>query len=284
MPELALPLDRLLRSGATRLEQAGLPEPMPEALRLWSGLQGSTPARVFLARNEAVDPRPAACFRAAVTRRAQGEPLAYVTGWAGFRHLTLKTDGRALIPRPETEGLVELVLDRTSSGMVADIGAGTGCIALSLAKEGRYTRVVAMEQSTAALALARENRVLTGLSVDLLAGDLCDPLADDSLDALVSNPPYIAHKEYLNLDPSVRGWEPAAALESGVDGLDATRRLLEEGRRVVRAGGWIALEVDSTRAERVARMAGEEGWARVTLHADVFGRTRYLLAQRSKSA
>ncbi len=272
----------LLGEAARRLAAAGLADPRREALRTWAGLTGCVPPRaVGGGGGTRVGGAPAAAFRAAVDRRARGEPLAHVTARAGFRHLELRADGRALIPRPETEGLVELVLERAPAGVVADIGTGTGCIALSLATEGRYQRVLAVDRSAAALSLARENAALLGHPIAMVRGDLASALAPGSLDALVSNPPYLSAAEYAALDPSVRDWEPAEALVSGPAGLDATDTLLADGRRVVRPGGWVALEVDCSRAAEAARRATALGWADVAIHHDLFGRERYLLARRN---
>ena len=189
-------------------------------------------------------------------RRAAGEPLAHVTGRIGFRTLQLRSDRRALIPRPETEGLVDLVLARVRTGRIADIGTGSGCLALSLAAEGGFEQVWAVDSSAEALALARGeprgNRRQGGADPRRPLRSRC---ATDSLDAVVSNPPYLTDGEYEALDPSVKQWEPAAALSSGPDGLDATSRLLSDARDVVRPGGWLALEVDCTRAARVAAQA-----------------------------
>jgi release factor glutamine methyltransferase len=228
-------------------------------------------------------PNLAAAFLGAVERRARGEPLSYVTGWTGFRLLKLRIDRRSLIPRPETEGLVELLLERVGGGRVADVGTGSGCIALSLATEGRYDRVIAIDRSRAALALAAVNRELVGAPVTLVRGDLTAPLRSRSLDGLVSNPPYLTATEYSDLDTSVAGWEPRDALVSGDDGLDATIRLLHDGSRVLRSGGWIALELDVNRAATVAELARTGEWEAVEVRADLFGRERYLLARRSKS-
>ena len=164
---------------------------------------------------------------------------------------------------------------------MADVGTGSGCLALSLATEGDFDEVVAVDLSPAAIALAEENRREVGAAVHLVLGDLCAPLGDASLDALVSNPPYLTTAEYAALDASVRQWEPGTALESGADGMAATGRLLAEGRRVVRPGGWIALEVDCTRATVAAARARELGWSEVVVETDLFGRERYLLARRS---
>jgi release factor glutamine methyltransferase len=223
----------------------------------------------------------AAKFMDGVGRRAEGEPLAYVTGWTGFRRLELRIDRRALIPRPETEGLVDLVLERVPAGRVADLGTGSGCIALSLATEGRYELVVAVDRSEDALALAEENRRLVGAPVALLRGDFLDGVGTECLDAVVSNPPYISEREYADLDPSVSRWEPREALVGGVDGLGETARLLDEARRVVRPRGWVALEIDAGRAAATAALARGLGWRAVEVRVDLFGRERYLLARRS---
>ena len=271
-----------LAAAADGLGAAGIAEPRREALRIWAGLTGEAPARALAdAAATPLDGGRAGAFLAAAERRARGEPLAYVTGRAGFRHLELAADCRALIPRPETEGLVELVLERAQGGDVADIGTGTGCIALSLATEGGCRRVVAVDCSEAALALARENAAALRVDLALVQGDLTHALAAGSLDALVSNPPYLSAAEYAALDPSVREWEPALALQSGLDGLAATEVLLDDGRRVLRPRGWIALELDCSRAAEAARRASALGWADVAIHHDLFGRERYLLARRN---
>ena len=273
----------LLAEVAALLAAGGIAESRREALRLWTDLQGRSAAEVLLDGHLGDESGSAELLRQAARRRAAGEPLAHVVGSAGFRTLTLASDGRALIPRPETEGLVDLVLARVRTGRVADIGTGSGCLALSLASEGEYSEVCGVDSSAAALALAAENLAVVGGRVRLVRGDLCEHLRTASLDAMVSNPPYLSDAEYASLDPSVRRWEPAAALVSGPDGLDATTRLLRESRRVLRAGGWLAMEVDCTRAERVAAAAGALGWMDVAIHADLFGRERYLLARRSAS-
>jgi release factor glutamine methyltransferase len=278
--DLGLSCRALIAEAAGALRAAGMSDPRREAVRVWSGLEGVPPATLLDAGSPVPVERSSA-FLAAVRRRAAGEPLAHVTGSAGFRHLLLRSDARALIPRPETEGLAELVLARVRTGCVADIGTGSGCVALSLAMEGGYSQVTGIDISPEALALAEENRRRTGAVVRLVRADLTTSLRSDCLDALVSNPPYLTAGEYAALDPSVRDWEPELALVAGADGLDAIDRLLDDGRRVVRAGGWLALEVDVTRARQCAARAGESGWTDVAIHADLFGRERYLLARRS---
>lgn len=283
MPEVAVTLAALLAEAGSRLHAAGVLAAAREALSIWADRHGGPPARAYLERARPVALDDATAYLEMVERRAAGEPLAYVTGWTGFRRLELRIDRRALIPRPETEGLVDRLLAKAPAGRVADVGTGSGCIALSLAREGGYEAVVAIDRSAEALALARVNRDLIGATIELIEGDLTSGLASASLDAMVSNPPYLTDGEYAALDPSVALWEPRAALASGPDGLDATRGLLDGGRRVLRAGGWIALEVDAGRAQAVAALAGRLGWERVEVGEDLFGRERYVLARRNET-
>ncbi len=271
----------LLAEATAALSAGGVSQPRREALRLWSDLCGTAPVEIFLVGEAGAEPAVATALRDAVRRRAAGEPFAHVAGRIGFRSLLLRSDRRALIPRPETEGLIDLLLARVRTGRAADIGTGSGCLALSLASEGSFSQVLAVDISPDALALAEENRAALGARVDLVRGDLCGSVRPATLDAVVSNPPYLTEAEYAALDPSVKRWEPAAALVSGSDGLYATSRLLHDARDALRPGGWLALEVDCTRAAEVAAHAGALGWMDVTIHADLFGRERYLLARRS---
>jgi release factor glutamine methyltransferase len=278
-----LSLGDLLEDAGRMLAAANVGEPRQEALRLWADLVASTPGAAALARRTAVSAAQVDAFLGAVERRAGGEPLAYVTGRAGFRRLELHVDDRVLIPRPETEGLVELVLLHARRGVVADVCTGSGAIALSLSDEGEYAGVIGTDSSPDALAVAAGNVSRLGLPVVLVRCDLTAALAPASVDVLVANPPYIAAAEYAALDASVREWEPRLALESGADGLDATRRLLHEGSRVVRQGGLVAVELDASRAAASVALARGHGWEDARIHQDLFGRERYLLARRSKS-
>src|SRR5437870_12428423 len=281
-----------MKDAAARLAAAGLPRSRREATMLWAAVAGAgtKPGDVWLQQ----DQQPAVAlverFWLAVERRSSGVPFAYAVGRTGFRTLDLQLDARALIPRPETEGLVDLVLRWAGvgarapgsghRGMAADIGTGCGCIALALAVEGAFDRVIAVERSPEAAALARNNVALVrpAVPVEVREGDLLAPLAGERCRAIVSNPPYLTQAEYLGLDPSVGQFEPRDALVSGPDGLAATRALLVGGRGVLEPGGLLALEVDERRAERVARLARELAWSRVTVYDDLFGRARYVLA------
>jgi release factor glutamine methyltransferase len=280
---MAATVAAVVTDAARRLHQGGISGPRREALRLWAAVTHGDAADVALRGEHLVDSGTEIRYEIAISRRSAGEPLAHVTGTIGFRRLDLISDARALIPRPETEGLVDLLLQRVRTGRVVDVGTGSGCIALSLLQEGSFQEVVALDRSSAALALAKLNCEFTGLRPSLVRGDMCEPLRERAFDALVSNPPYLTEAEYRDLDPSVGDWEPQLALVSGADGMSATRRLLDEGRRVLSPGGWLALEVDCTRAAATAAQASALGWQDVNVHVDLFGRERYLLARRSNA-
>lgn len=228
----------------------------------------------------------------AADRLARGMPFAYAVGRAAFRHLELEVDWRVLIPRPETELLVELVLESAEAApgsVVADVGTGSGAIALALATEGSFSRVIATDVSRDALEVARRNLELVSdrlrAPVELRVGDGVSPLAGDRLDVLVSNPPYIAFVEVAELPALVRDWEPPQALSCGDQGLAVTRALVEGGGGVLREGGLLALEVDARRAREVQGMLVRHGgWADVAVHLDLTGRERFVTATCVRTA
>ena len=272
---------RVLRRITDELTQASGDLNDGEATALWAAVAGLSPAEVWLRRESEAAPDTVSRFRKAVEQRKSGVPFAYVVGSIGFRTLDLKIDPRALIPRPETEGLVELVLARCSTGLIADIGTGSGCIGLSLAVEGNFERVIAVEQSPVAAALARENveRIAPQTPVEIRVGNLLAPLVEkgERFRAIVSNPPYVSLAEYNALDSSVRDFEPREALVSGVTGLDATRGLFAGAASLLEPGGLLALEIDETRADAVRKLGRELGWV-VDIHTDMFGCPRYALS------
>jgi release factor glutamine methyltransferase len=235
--------------------------------------------------NESVSEEATAEALSASRMRATGMPMQYSLGKAAFRHLTLSVDQRVLIPRPETEMLVDIVLDRAPRGTIADVGTGSGAIALALATEGDYERVIATDVSADALAVAKENalryadRIKGIFAVE--AGSLLEPLRTETLDALVSNPPYIAEDEMAALPDEVRDWEPRGALASGPDGLSATTEIIANAPAVLRRGGLLALEVDCRRAERTADiLKADNRYEKIEIVADLTGRPRFVAARR----
>ena len=231
--------------------------------------------------------------QAAIDRRVHGAPLAYAVGHAPFRHLTLRVDERVLIPRPETEQLVDLVLEAVEGdagildgGIAVDVGTGSGAIALALASEARFETVYGTDVSTDALDVARENASRVGESlrakVEFYAGSLLAPLPRCTARVIVSNPPYIALSEAAALPASVRDWEPSVALFGGVDGMQPTAQLVREAPAMLEPGGLLALEVDVRRASLVAELVSRDPrWASVQVLLDLTGRERFVLARRS---
>lgn len=282
---------RMLRRIADELSRAsGSLEDPNEATALWAAVAGVKPAEVWLLREREPAPDVVKRFWQAVEQRQRGVPFAYTVGRTTFRTLDLTIDPRALIPRPETEGLVDLVLEygkrdtqNGRRGLVADIGTGSGCIALALAVEGDFEKVVAVERSPAAAALARENveRVAPKTPVEIREGNLLAPLVDSgergSFRVIVANPPYLTESEFAELDPSVREFEPREALVSGASGLDATRGIFAGAGSLLEQGGLLALEIDERRSDAVRALGRDYGW-NVALHKDVFGCARYALS------
>jgi release factor glutamine methyltransferase len=225
---------------------------------------------------------------AAAGRRARGAPLQYAAGRAAFRHLTLDVDERVLIPRPETEQLVEIVLELTSAdagGTVVDVGTGSGAIAIALASEGSFEQVIATDVSLDALAVARANvrrcASMRCAPVSLRHGSLLGPVSERRLRAVVSNPPYIAFDEASRLPAEVRDWEPAVALFSGADGMAATARLVRDASEVLIGGGLLAIEVDARRAGVAAELAASAGtYDEIRVLLDLTGRERFVVARR----
>jgi len=223
---------------------------------------------------------------AAVERRARGEPLAYAVGTAPFRHLVLRVDNRVLIPRPETEGVVQAALDATSQwpgGIAVDIGTGSGAIALALATEGRFSRVIATDVSADALEVAglKAKAVQPPTPVEFRLGSDLTPLEGVRARVIVSNPPYIAYDEASALPASVRDWEPATALFAAEGGMARYDVLLAESQRFLEPNGLLVLELDARRAGETAVRAERLGWLDVRILRDLSERERVLVARCS---
>ncbi len=269
-----------LDRAAELLGAEGVAYPQREAGWFWELAAGLPAGQAWLAREARAGGETLRRFDAMVSRRVTGMPFAYAAGQMAFRRLNLAIDDRALIPRPETEGLVELVLHwavERPGGWVADVGTGSGCIALSLALEGRFDRVVATEPSPSAAALARTNAARARVSVEVREGNLFEPLGNGRYRAIVSNPPYLTDAEWTALDHSVRAFEPRLALLSGADGLEATRALIAGAAERLEPEGLLALEIDERRAAAVRDLGHAAGWDRVRIVPDLFGRPRYAL-------
>jgi release factor glutamine methyltransferase len=280
-------LGTLLSELTADLEGAGVALPRDEARDIVAAVLDVPRFWPSTNREALVDATAVDEARQAAAARARGAPFAYAVGRAAFRHLTLAVDERVLIPRQETELLIDLVLEAEHGGRgtVADIGTGSGAIALALATESTFDRVIATDVSRDALDVAERNAAFLRdelrSPVDFLQGSLLAPLGGMRLRAVVSNPPYIAFAELDDLPASVRDWEPPLALLSGDEGLAATRAIVRDAAAVLEPGGLLALEVDTRRASLVAEAVAANGSYRdVAVHLDLTGRERFVLARR----
>jgi len=261
----------LLVDATGELERAGVPSPRVDAEWLLAHALGVSRSQLYTNGAEA-SAEKARLFRELVARRARREPLAYVLGEWGFRRLTLRVDPRVLIPRPETEVLVErclALLADVAEPRVLDIGVGSGAIALAIVDEHPGARVVATDSSVDALAVAAENVARIGLPVELVQGELFAGV-EGPFDLVVSNPPYVALAEVGSLPTEVAGHEPRAALiDSG-----ETDAIAEQALASLVPGGSLALEVADGKAQVVAQRLRGLGYEEVTIGEDLAGRER----------
>ena len=280
-------VDALLRALGSALSAAQVAEAAHEARDIVAAIVDMPRFWPLLHGDATVDVDVAARAWEAVRRRSCGAPFAYAVGRAAFRHLTLDIDERVLIPRQETETLVECILERARDGVAIDVGTGSGAIALALATEGSFDRVIATDISREALEVARANvdrlRPALRAPVELRHGSALGPVRGERVALLVSNPPYIAYDEAIALPRTVRDWEPPVALFAARDGMAVISQLIDGGADVLEPEGLLALEVDARRASLAAELAMSDGRYRdVRLEKDLAGRERILLATRNQ--
>ena len=264
----------LLLSAAEELERAGCRSPQVDAEWLLAHVLGITRTDLYANGDRPLTAEEEQRFRELVSRRAAREPLAYVLGEWGFRRLTLQVDPRVLIPRPETESVVERCLELLAGRpepRVLDIGVGSGAIALAIADEHPGAVVLATDDSAGALAVAEENRRRAGLTdrVELVQGALFADL-DGPFDLVVSNPPYVDRGEIEGLDPEVSRFEPREALVAR----GATEAIAMEARPRLVAGGSLVLETGDGRAGTVAELLSSLGYQDVSIGHDLAGGER----------
>jgi release factor glutamine methyltransferase len=273
----------LLAEGTRRLTLAGLDCARQDALRLMAQALGTDRLTVYVEPRRSVDARAAASFRALLDRRATHEPVQHILGFEEFRGLRITVTPDVLIPRPETEGLVEraleLLADRPGA-LVADIGTGSGVIACALATARPDLEVLAVDQSLGALTVASDNVRALGLAsrVRLLAGDLFGPLASlgGSLDMAVANPPYLPSGIIADLPAEVERFEPRLALDGGPDGMRVLRRIITEAPRFLRPGAWLLMEIGEEQAGPLASLMAAEGFSSIGARRDLRDVERYI--------
>ena len=271
---------------AAKLEKAGRGEPRQKALWLVNHVTGVEFGDILTRGLKPMIREQWDALGALLQRVADGEPVQYVVGNTDFRGRVFQCDKRALIPRPETEELVDLALGAvrkpgTDAPRIVDVGTGTGCIAISLALEQPGAHVLATEISPDALALARQNAGLLGAEVDFRETDLLAGIASGSLDLVVSNPPYVGLCEKHRMDADVLAHEPASALFAGEDGLDVIRRLLPQAAQALRPGGRLLLEIGDEQGPAVRALLETEGWNDIAIRKDLAGRDRFADARKS---
>jgi release factor glutamine methyltransferase len=263
-----------------RLSESGCDTPRVDAEILLAKVLQTTRAGLYADSRRSLTGAEERALAPLVDRRAQREPLAYVIGEWGFRRLSLGVDRRVLVPRPETEVVVErglALLDGLVDPRVLDVGTGSGAIALAIADEHPGARVTGIDSSPGALAVARENADRTGLAVELVCWDLFDGLPDGPWDLVVANPPYVSTEEIGRLEPEVREWEPREALVG--DG--ATQAIAEAGLETLRERGALVLETAEGQACRVGELLRGLGYADVLVTRDLAGRERVVEGRRS---
>lgn len=297
-------MNNLIKQLESRLTAAGSGNAKRAVEELAAHVLGCNPLEIYF---KTITAEQQAELEKLIARAEQGEPIQYIIGHVDFRGLEIRCDRRALIPRPETEQLVEQVLQAVAGGewrvaselKIADIGTGTGCIALSLLAELSNAEVVGVDISPDALALARENAERLGLSERFTAvqGNLLNVdamslshlkqeksdediasafFAEASLDVVVSNPPYIFSEVWKNLEPCVRDFEPQLALDGGADGLDLIRPLVSQAARVLKPGGRLFLEIGYDQGRAVYQCMEQAGFQQVEIIKDLAGLDRII--------
>jgi release factor glutamine methyltransferase len=275
------------RASAEKLERAGVPEPEASAEVLLSELLGIRRGELIL-YDVPLTEEQASLYEAWISRRLRREPVQRILGYAHFRDLTLVLNDETLIPRPDSESVVEAVLERIDERgrpcRVLDLGTGSGAIAISIAKERRSCEVHATDTSEAALEIASRNAARATARVHFHLADVASGLEflANGVDLLVSNPPYVKRGEIPNLAPEVRDWDPTSALDGGLDGLSYYRRIFAETPPLLRDGADVVLEVGDGQAEAVLNLGSRAGFLPLGIRRDLAGTPRAVLLRREQ--
>jgi release factor glutamine methyltransferase len=268
------PVREALATAAWELEEAGVDSPQLDAELLLAEALGTDRAALHAEPNRVLESEEADAFDSMVRRRARREPVAQILGRAHFRELELMVDHRVLVPRPETELLVEQAED---GQRVLDVGTGSGAIALAIAHERAQVRVTGIDSSPDAIDVARANAERLGLDVEFMIADL---IVGGPYDLIVSNPPYVRESEWAGLAPEITLYEPQDALLGGPDGLDVIRRLVPEAAGVTARGGMLAVEVGQGQSKAVETLFERAGFRGVETIRDLAGIPRVVTGRR----
>ena len=268
-------LQTALLQGTQLLEEAAVPVPRLTAEVLLSHALQHDRSYLYAHSDEELTERAWIHYGRYLHERLKGKPTQYITGRQEFYGREFRVTRDVLIPRPETEHLVEAAIARIGPGqMVLDVGTGSGAIAITLALE-TGAQVIATDLSLPALCVAAWNARKLGAAVTLVASDLAGALADRSIDVLVSNPPYVPRTDQAGLQREVRDWEPEVALFGGATGLEIYERLVADARRVLHPGGWLLVELGYNSLEPVRGMLAR-GWSEIEIKHDLAGLPRVL--------
>jgi len=273
----------VLTAGSEYLAKRGVENPGLVCKLLLSRLLGCKHLELPVRFAEVLGEEHLAAMRRGIKRVGDGEPVQYVIGEAGFMGHTLRTDKRALIPRPETETLVRQVLDwgplwRIEKPRIVDIGTGSGCIVISLALERPGAVYAAFDASPEALALARENAAALGVAENIAFcdEDLSEVIEPQTTNAVVSNPPYVATADYEKLPANIRLHEPREALDGGPTGLSVIESIIQDSAIIITPGGAVFLEIGETQSQEVTSLLEREGFEDIAVARDLAGRPRVL--------
>jgi release factor glutamine methyltransferase len=274
----------IIKRSTDFLAKHGVEHPRLNAEHLVGHALGLKRMQLYLQFERPLAEAELARIRPLVKRRSEREPLQYIVGSTDFAGVTLKVDRRALIPRPETELMLELASEccATPPAAILDLGTGSGALALALAKKYPAAHVTAVDVSADALALARENAAALGMAerVTVLASNWFAALpADARFDLIVANPPYLSDAEVAETTPEVKGFEPRGALTSGVSGLEALEIILRDSKPRLSGGGWLFCETGIAQHATLLGWARAAGFGRVESRKDLTGRDRFILAQ-----
>jgi release factor glutamine methyltransferase len=281
-------IGKVIAAAQQFLQAKGVDKPRLNAELLLASLLQKNRVELYIDFNQPLNKKELDAYRQRISLRAKNYPLQYITGKQFFRHLCLKVSPDVLIPRPETEILVEIVLAwlknrQSRQPLVVDLGTGSGAIALAIAQEITEARVLALDSSVKALKLAKENARNHQLCsrVDFFVSRLFSGLKENlqaKIEAIVANPPYIGKKEYDNLPLEIKKYEPKGALYGGVDGLQFYRLIVPQARKYLVSGGLLALEIGYRQADQVTSLIYKNGYQEVKVLKDYAGLDRVVTA------
>jgi len=286
--EEIMQLKELYRLGKENLSRHSIEAPALEAYILLSKSEVIKDlSEVYTYPEKEIDRDGFNKFQKLLERRIKREPAAYIRGEKEFYSRSFKVNASVLIPRPETELLVDETLDiarQTPSPLILEIGTGSGCIAVTLACEHENVRIVASDVSKEALSVAKENtkRYEQNQRISLIRGDLLSSFKNEIFDIIASNPPYISEAEFVTLEPDVKQFEPRASLVAGEDGLYYIREIISGSKRTLKEGGWCVLEIGHAQRERVECLFNEYGFTEISSAKDLNGTHRVVKAKWKK--